>query len=386
MVTSWSQLAKSASEILYPLAGAAGHVELNREFPTERNTALRSISKRLVSLTCAALLTGCVVGLSAAAASATTLAGAGSTLVAPIEAEWATAWGNQTGNSVTYAAVGSGSGYKDIAQGLVDFGGSDAPLSVYSTPPCANCVQIPWALTATGVSYHINGLRLARHTNLHLTGPVLAEIYLGQIKNWADPRIRRLNKGAHIPSTPISVFWRSDASGDTYAFTRYLSDVSHPFASQVGSSTTVSFPVGVGAKGNGGMSTALAGANGGIAYIAVSYLIANRQPAIGIKNASGRYVVPNLGAIEAAASVVHHVPSNNQVTIVNPPRRAKSAYPISTFTYCIVPTSSSKGSLLKSFISYALGAGQRFGPALDFAPLPKGVLAADRATVNRIAG
>jgi phosphate transport system substrate-binding protein len=338
----------------------------------------------LASLTCAALFAGCLFGLSTAAASAATLSGAGSTLVAPIEAEWATAWGNSTGNNVTYAAVGSGTGYKDIAQGLVDFGGSDAPLSVYSTPACNNCVQIPWALTATGLSYRIDGLRLPRHTNLHLTGSVIAKIYLGQITNWADPAIRALNKGAHIPSTAISVLWRNDASGDTYAFTRYLSDVSGTFAGRVGSSTTVSFPVGVGAKGNSGLSSALAGTNGGIAYIAVSYLIANRLPAVGIKNAGGRYVVPNLSAIEAAASAVHGVPSDNQVTIVNPPRRAKSAYPISTYTYCIVPTNAPQGALLRSFIGYALGAGQRFGPSLDFAPLPKAVLAADRATVNRI--
>jgi phosphate transport system substrate-binding protein len=341
-------------------------------------------SKRLVSLTCAALLAGCVYGLSAAAASATTLNGAGSTLVAPIEAEWATTWGTSTGNTVLYNPVGSGTGYKDIAQGLVDFGASDAPLQVYSTPPCNNCVQIPWALTATGVSYRIDGLRLPRHTNLHLTGSVLARIYLGTITNWSDPAIRALNKGAHIPSTPITAFSRSDASGDTYAFTRYLSDVSGSFASQVGSSTTVSFPHTVGAKGNGGMATALAGTNGGIAYIAVSYLIANRLPAIGIKNAAGRYVVPNLSAIEAAAAVVHSVPSTNQVTIVDPGRRAKSAYVISTFTYCIVPTNAAQGTLLRAFIDYALGAGQRFGPALDFAPLPKVVLNAARNTVNRI--
>jgi phosphate transport system substrate-binding protein len=341
-------------------------------------------SKRLGRLTCAVLLAGLICGLSAAAASATTLNGAGSTLVAPIEAEWATAWGNSTGNTVNYAAVGSGTGYKDIAGGLVDFGASDAPLSVYSTPPCANCVQIPWALTATGVSYRIDGLRLPRHTSLHLSGPVLAEIYLGQITNWSDPAIRALNKGAHIPSTPITVLWRSDSSGDTYAFTRYLSDVSSGFASKVGSSTAVSFPVGVGAKGNSGLASAVSGTNGGIAYIAVSYLIAQRLPAIGIKNRAGRYVVPNLSAIEAAAAAVHSIPSDNQVTIVNPPRRAKSAYVISTYTYAIVPTTAPQGGLLQSFISYALGAGQRFGPSLDFAPLPKSVLAAARGTVSRI--
>lgn len=339
--------------------------------------------KRSATLAFAGLLAGGVFGASAAVASAATLQGAGSTLVAPIEAEWATAWGNATGNSVQYAAVGSGSGESDIAKGLVDFGASDAPLSVYSGVP-GNLIQIPWALSATGVSYHINGLRLPRHTNLHLTGAVLAKIYLGQITNWANPAIKALNRGARIPSTPITTFVRSDASGDTYAFTRYLSDVSSSFARQVGSSTAVSFPKGIGARGNAGMSTALSGTNGGIAYIAVSYLIANRQPAIGIKNRGGRYVVPNLGAIEAAAASVHSVPSNNQVTIVNPPRRAKSAYPISTFTYAMVPTNASNGALLRSFFSYAVGAGQRFGPSLDFAPLPRAVLNADRRTISRI--
>ncbi len=340
-------------------------------------------SKRLGRLTCAALLAGCVFALSAAAASATTLNGAGSTLVAPIEAEWATAWGNQTGNTVNFAAVGSGTGEKDIASGLVDFGASDAPLSVYSGVP-GNLRQIPWALTATGVSYRIDGLRLPRHSSFHLSGPVLAEIYLGQITNWSDPRIKALNKGASIPSTPINVLWRSDSSGDTYAFTRYLSDVSSTFSSKVGSSTAVSFPTGVGAKGNSGMASAVAGSNGSIAYIAVSYLIAGRLPAVGIKNAAGKYVVPNLSAIEAAAAAFRSVSSDNQVTIVNPPKRAKSAYAISTYTYAIVPTSSPNGALLKSFVSYALGAGQRFGPSLDFAPLPKAVLRAARATVNSI--
>jgi phosphate transport system substrate-binding protein len=340
-------------------------------------------SKRLASLTCAGLFAGLVLALSAAAASASTLVGAGSTLVAPIEAEWATAWGNSTGNTVTFAAVGSGSGESDIAKGLVDFGASDAPLSVYSGVP-GNLVQIPWALTATGVSYHISGLRLPRHTNLHLTGAVLAKIYLGQITNWNSPQIKALNKGASIPSTPITPLWRSDSSGDTYAFTRYLSDVSGAFSGKVGSSTTVSFPVGVGAKGNSGMATALAGTNGGIAYIAVSYLIANSLPAVGIKNAGGRYVVPNLSAIEAAASVVKHVPNGNQLTIVDPPKRAKSAYPISTFTYAIVPSNAPQGALIQSFIKYALGPGQSDGPRLDFAALPKVIKSAAKTTVGEI--
>ncbi len=340
-------------------------------------------SKKLVSLTCAGLLAGCVFGLSAAAASAATptLNGAGSTLVAPIEAEWAAVWDTANSNLVNYSPVGSGTGEKDIAMGLVDFGASDAPLSVYPTAP-ANLVQIPWALSATGVSYHINGLR-PRNAVLRLTGSVLANIYLGNITNWDSKAIKKLNKGVKIPNKRITVFWRSDGSGDTYAFTRYLSDVSSTFLNKVGSSTSVSFPVGLGAKGNEGMAQALEGTNGGIAYIAVSYLIANRLPAVAIQNSAGNYVVPNLSAIAAAASGIS-VPTGNQVTIVDPGKRRKKAYPVSTFTYAFVPTNAAQGSLIKSFIGYAITQGQSFGPSLDFSPLPRSVVNADEATLNSI--
>jgi phosphate transport system substrate-binding protein len=325
------------------------------------------------------LLAGAVLAMSASAASAAvTLQGAGSTLVAPIEAEWAAAWDSATGNTVNYSAVGSGTGYKDIASGLVDFGASDAPLSVYSTPSC-NCVQIPWALTATGVSFHVNGLR-----HLHLNGSVLAKIYLGQITNWNNSQIKRLNRGVRLPNLPITVFWRSDASGDTYAFTRFLSDVSGSFASRVGSSTTVAFPVGTGAKGNTGMASAVSATNGGIAYIAVSYIINDSLPAAAVENAASRFVVPNLSAIEAAARAYGGVPSNNQLTIVDPPRYAKSAYPISTYTYAIVPRTAPQGGYIKSFIQYALGQGQAFGPRLDFAALPRQVVAAGNRTLGQI--
>jgi phosphate transport system substrate-binding protein len=334
--------------------------------------------KRLAGVTCVGLVAGCAFGLSAAAASAATLQGAGSTLVAPIEAEWAAAFDSATGNTVNYNAVGSGTGEKDIAQGLVDFGASDAPLSAYTGVP-SNLVQIPWALTATGVSYHIPGI-----SRLHLTGSLIAAIYVGQITNWDSSRIAALNKGLHLPNLPITVFWRSDGSGDTYAFTKYESAVSPTFRSKIGDGTTVSFPVGQGRKGNTGMAQAIGSTNGGFGYVAVSYLVADNLPAVSIQNQAGRYVVPNLNAIEAAAAVVHHVPGNNEVTIVNPPRSAKNAYPISTFTYAILPTNASQGTVLKQFIGYALSGGQQFGPRLDFAPLPRDVKSAAQNTLNGI--
>jgi len=341
--------------------------------------------KRLVGVSAATLLAGGVLVLTAPIASAkATLQGEGSTLVAPLETEWAAAWNSSTGNTVTYNAQGSGAGYKAIAQGLVDFGASDAPLSAYSSPPCNSCVQIPWALSATGVSYNLPGLRLKRGKSLHLSPSVLAQIYLGQITNWSDHRITRLNKGSHIPSTPITPIWRSDASGDSFAFSSELSDASSAFRSSVGASTSPSFKAGVGAKGNSGMAATLAGTNGGIAYISVAYLLANNLPAAGIQNKAGKYTVPNLNAIENAASIFKSVPANNQLTIVNPGKRAKYAYPISTYTYVMVPTNARQGALLQQFIGYALGSGQSFGPRLGFAPLPKTVLKAARATLSRI--
>jgi phosphate transport system substrate-binding protein len=368
--------------MLCPLArGGRTNAELYRIPQRKGSSALRS--KKWLSLTCAGLLAGCVYGASAAVASAATptLNGAGSTLVAPIEAEWAAVWDTANKTLVNYSPVGSGTGEKDIASNLVDFGASDAPLSVYPTAP-SDLIQIPWAQSATGVSYHINGLK-PKGAVLHLTGSLISKIYLGQITNWNNKAIKKLNKGVKIPNKRITVFWRSDGSGDTYAFTRYLSDVSGTFASKVGSSTSVTFPTGVGEAGNEGMATALQATNGGIAYVAVSYLIANRLPAVAIQNSAGNYVVPNLSAITAAASGIS-IPGNRELTIVDPGRRKKKAYPISTFTYAFVPTNAPQGALIRSFIGYAITQGQTFASSLDFSPLPQGVVNADEAALNQI--
>ena len=213
---------------------------------------------------------------------------------------------------------------------------------------------------------------------------MLAQIYLGQITNWDSKAIKKLNKGVKIPNKKIQVFWRSDGSGDTYAFTQYLSDVN----SRVHGPRSAPRPrcpsrVGVGAKGNEGMAQALKGTNGGIAYIAATYLIANKEQPAAIQNAAGNWEVPNLNAIAAAASGIS-VPSNNQVTIVDPNKHRKKAYPISTFTYAFVPTNAPQGSLIKSFIGYAITQGQSFGPSLDFSPLPQSVVNADEAALNSI--
>lgn len=332
-------------------------------------------------LTVAALAVGAFSGLTSNAMAASgTLNGAGSTLVAPLEAEWASAFDSKTGNTVNYNAVGSGTGIADISAGTVDFGASDAPLTPAQQAGCHNCIQIPWALSATGVGYNVPGAG----RKLHLTGKILAGIYLGQITNWDSSQIQKVNKGVHLPNLKITPVFRSDGSGDTYAFTNYLSHVSGAWKSRVGKGTSVSFPTGASGKGNSGVTAVLQGTKGSVAYIAVSYLISHHLPAAAIANAAGKYEYPNLSNIENAAASAKHIPGNMALSIVDPPRSAKIAYPISTFTYVIAPTTAKQKGLLKSFVQYALGPGHSFGENLDFAPLPKRVVTADKRAANRL--
>jgi phosphate transport system substrate-binding protein len=318
----------------------------------------------------------------ATAAGAATLSGAGSTLIAPLEQEWAAGYQAQNGgSSITYAAVGSGAGLTDIAKGLVDFGASDAPLSASSTA-CGGCTQIPWALSATGIGFHINGLR-----QLHLTGKITGMIYLGKIKKWNDPRIKALQTKSvakKLPNLPITVYFRSDGSGDTYAFSDYERRVSPGFAGRIGTGTTLNWPTGVGAKGNAGMVAGLQSTNGSIAYVAVSYLIANWPRVAAIQNSAGNYVVPNYNNILNAAQSVSSLPGNGEVHIVNPAKRFKNAYVISTYTYVILRGGSPQLGLAKSFVQYALGTGQAFGPRLGFVPIPGFIKNADTGLLNSV--
>jgi phosphate transport system substrate-binding protein len=307
------------------------------------------------------------------------LTGAGSTLVAPLMSNWASDFEAGHSISVTYGAVGSGAGISQISARTVDFGASDAPLTAAQASACNSCVQIPWGLTATGIAFHLDGVK-----KLNLTGPIIAKIYLGQITNWNDKSIAKVNPGVKLPNLGITPVYRSDGSGDTYAFTDWVSRVSAPFKAKVGTATAVSFPKGVGGKGNDGVTAVVGSTNGSLAYISASYIIAHGLSVAALQNRAGKFVYPNLKNISAAASAVKSVPANNELHIVNPPKSLKLAYPLSTFTYVIVPTTSPKASSLRLFILYAMGAGQKFGAALDFAPIPGVVYKAGQATTNRL--
>jgi phosphate transport system substrate-binding protein len=338
---------------------------------------------KLLSVAVATLVVAAPVGFSSLTSSASaateTLTGAGSTLVAPLEAAWASAYQKSTGNSVSYSPVGSGTGITDITHRSVDFGASDAPLTPTQASACNGCETIPWALTATGVGYNVPGVK----GNLRLTGPVIAQIFLGSITTWNNSAIKKLNPGVKLPSTQITTVHRADGSGDTYAFTNYLDHVSSAFLAKIGPpATSVSWPGGVAETGNGGVVSEIKATPGAIGYAAVYYLISQRVYAAAVKNAAGKYEYPNLNNIANAASTVKSVPSDGVVPIVDPPKKAKIAYPISTFTYAVVPTSNeANASLLKQFINFDITTGQSFGPKLDFVPLPKIIVKADKKQV-----
>jgi phosphate transport system substrate-binding protein len=329
-----------------------------------------------VALTIACMMTW-LTGTAGAANGS--IVGAGSTLMAPLMTRWIQDYQSKYNIQVTYGSVGSGAGIAQITARTVDFGASDAPLTPSQASACKGCVQIPWALTATGLAFHLSGVK-----KLNLSGPVVANIYLGTIKSWNDKQIQKLNKGVTLPNLKITPIFRSDGSGDTFAFTDWLSRVSSTWKTKVGVSTKVNFPAGVGGKGNDGITALVSSTNGAIGYISASYIIAHGLTTAALQNAAGNFVYPNLSNIKAAAKGIKSVPSNNELHIVNPGKRNKTAYPLSTFSYAIVPVPSSKKQQVASFVYYALTAGQQFGPALDFAPIPTVVKNADVNAVKAI--
>ena len=319
---------------------------------------------------------------SGGSSASTPLTGAGSTLIAPLMSKWQSDYSSRTGNTVTYGAIGSGGGIEQITAGTVDFGASDAPFSADQQSAAPDDVMIPWALSSTDPVYNVSGIE----DGLHLDGPTLANIYLGNITTWNDPAIAKLNPGTNLPSTKITPVYRSDGSGDTYILTDYLSKVSAEWKSKVGVGTEVKFPTGVGGKGNDGVSAVLSKTDGAIAYVGAAYAASNEFNQTAMENAAGNFEQPSLDTISAAAAAVKGVPANNAASIVDPPKTAKNAYPLASYTFALVPTNSDKGAALKEFITYAIGPGQSYGPDLLFAKLPPQIVAADKATIAKISG
>jgi phosphate transport system substrate-binding protein len=301
-------------------------------------------------------------------------------LVAPLLAAWNTDYSVKTGTSIAYVPSGSSAGVAAITARTVDFGASDAPLTPDQFTAAKGVVQIPWALTATALAYNITGVA----GGLRLTSAAIVGIYLGTIQYWDAQALQTLNPKLKLPHEKIAPVFRSDGSGDTFAFTTYLTKTSARWKSKVGPGTTVNFPTGKPAKANSGVASAVQTTAGAIGYLSVAYALSNHLPVTAIKNRAGKFASPGIRAIAAAAATVKRVPADNAVSILDPPASAPAAYPISTFTYVIVPTQTAKAASLRRFIFYGLTAGQAFGPKLGFAPIPRIILSAGEKTLLQI--
>ena len=306
------------------------------------------------------------------------LSGAGSTFVVPLVTTWTQKY---HGSQVSYSGIGSGGGIAAITARSVDFGASDAPLTPDQASACKGCVQIPWAFSATSIPYNVSGVGYG----LKLTGPILADIYLGNIKKWNSNRIKAINPGVNLPNEDITPIYRSDGSGTSYNFTDYLSHVSKTWKNKIGKGTQPNFPAGVGARGSSGVAAKLTSTKGGITYVDVAYSLKNHFTIAKMRNRAGKYQLPGLKQIQAAAdSIVKLKNSQNAFTAVDPNPRKPKAYPICTFTWVIVPLKTGKAADLKKFITWALNSGQSYGPKLLFVPIPKAVKQAGLKTAARI--
>jgi phosphate transport system substrate-binding protein len=317
---------------------------------------------------------------------ATTITGAGSTFVSPLVSVWTPAIGSAFDYTVQYSAVGSGAGIAAITSRQVDFGASDAPLTPDQMSACNGCVQIPWALAGTAIPYDVPGLTLPKNSNLRLTGAVIAKIYMGEITNWNDPAIKALNPKATLPDLKITPAHRADNSGTTYNFTDYLSAVSPTWQSKVGRGINVGWPAGTGANGNSGVAGVVANTAGAIGYTDTAFAIANHLRFAAVKNAAGNFISPSIRNVATAGSAVTKVPANNELHIVNPAKSLKTAYPIATYTYVILPLHTSKSAELRKLVFWALTQGQqgKYTARLWFAPIPKVVLAASEKTLKQV--
>ena len=347
--------------------------------PKYRNLLRRTALLGAVALL--AITAAATAGASQASKSGTTISGAGSTFVAPLVAQWVNPLGAAYGYELQYSGVGSGGGVAAVTARTVDFGASDAPLTSDQFNACNGCVQIPWALSATAIIYNLPGVK----NLLKMDGPTLAKIFMGQITTWDDPAIQKLNKGVNLPSTKIAIIHRSDNSGTTYNLTDYLSSVSPAWQSALGKGVAVNWPVGSGQRGSAGVAAAVQQTTGGIGYADVAYSLGNHLKFFAMKNRSAKYATPGLkGILAAASSDQKPAAGTNELSIVNPPKKYPLAYPISTYTYVIVPTKSSKAVDLRKFLFWAVTKGQTYGPKLLFQPIPKPVLIVAEKTIKKI--
>lgn len=314
--------------------------------------------------------------------------GAGATFPNPIYTKWFDEYHKKNPNiQINYQSIGSGGGIKQVTEGTVDFGASDGPmndeqLKAYQDKHGSPILHFPTVLGAVVPTYNIPGV----NTALNFTGEALAGIYLGKVTKWNDPLIAGVNKEVKLPSEDIVVVHRADGSGTSYCFTDYLSKVSEEWKTKVGKGTSPNWPVGLGGKGNEGVTGTVKNTPNSIGYVELIYAEANKIPYGNVKNADGVFVKASLASVTAAAAgAAKDMPADFRVSITD--AKGKDAYPISTFTWLLIPekfSDSAKRDAIKGFVTWMLGDGQNYTEALSYARLPKEVVAKEKKALAEI--
>jgi phosphate transport system substrate-binding protein len=313
-------------------------------------------------------------------AQAQDLQGAGSTFVNPIMTHWTADYQKATGVTINYQPVGSGAGINDLIGKTVDFAGSDAPMNAGQLSSAgAPVLHLPDVIGAVPVVYNIDGLP----AGINLSGPVIADIFLGKITKWNDPEILQLNpmNAKKFPDATIFVVHRSDGSGTTGIFTDYLSRVSQEWHDTVGEGTSVKWPAGLGGKGSAGVSALMKTHPNSIGYVELSYAITNNIYYANVKNAKGKFVYPTPDSAAAEAANVK-IPADFRVFFTDGP--AKDGYPISGFSWLIIYKDSPKVDKLKKFFTWVLTTGQSYNTGLDYAALPDSVKSKELAALSSL--
>lgn len=311
--------------------------------------------------------------------------GAGSTFIYPAMARWIQGFqSNHSGVQINYQSIGSGGGIQQLKKGLIDFGASDAALTdeqLTSMPPL---VQIPESAGPVCITYNLPELK----SPLRFSANTLAGIYLGKIKNWQDPAIKKDNPGVSLPNHPVIVAHRSDGSGTTNIFTAYLAKVSPEWARQVGKGIAVSWPAGLGGKGSEGVTGIVKQTPGGIGYVELSYAKENNLPVASIRNEAGNWIEPSPSATTAAINAFSaELAQDVRTDIVDPPASAKDAYPIAGLTFLLVPKQGkdpNQGETLKQFIQYIVTDGQQQAESMSYAGLPSSLQEQDKALLAQM--
>lgn len=310
------------------------------------------------------------------------LNGAGATFPNPLYSKWIAEYNKQFPNiKINYQPIGSGGGIRQIIAGTVDFGATDAPMKEDESKQApGKLFHIPATIGAVVISYKVPEVAAP----LKLTPEVLADIYLGKIKKWNDPKIAADNKDAKLPAKDISVVYRTDGSGTTNVFTDYLSAVSPEWKDKVGAGKSVKWPVGLGAKGNDGVTGQLTSTPYTIGYIERAYATQNKLPMAELKNKAGKFVAPSTAAMSAAAEGIE-MPPELFVSLVN--SAAETAYPITGYSYLLVYADAkdpSKGEAIAKYMWWGLHDGQQFAESLDYAPLPAKVVTLVEARLKEL--